>query len=149
MDATEKKRLYDKEYYQRNKGRKKEYYQQNRGKILQYQRTSEKNKQYNLIHRDIRMARAEAQKLNQKIDVLTYYGGGKLACVKCGFDNIHALSIDHINGGGGQHRNRLSHNNFYRWLQREGYPTGYQTLCMNCQFIKRFEGRENRWHKKS
>jgi len=28
---------------------------------------------------------------------------------------------------------------FYYWLRRQGYPEGYQTLCMNCQWIKRSE----------
>ncbi|KKL06542.1 hypothetical protein LCGC14_2595010, partial [marine sediment metagenome] len=32
--------------------------------------------------------------------VLRYYGRGKLACVHCGFEDIRALTLDHINGGG-------------------------------------------------
>lgn len=77
-----------------------------------------------------------------KIEVLTHYGYGILACVKCGFSDIRALTIDHINGGGWRHRRKLglSGNMFYRWLKRTKYPTGYQTLCMNCQFIKSAEG---------
>ena len=80
-----------------------------------------------------------------KRDVLTYYGGGKLACVRCGFNDIRALSIDHIEGGGNRARvGRLKDTRtFYRWLQQENYPGGYQTLCMNCQFIKRFEKGEH------
>ena len=77
-----------------------------------------------------------------KIEVLTYYGNDKLACIKCGMDDIRALTIDHINGGGYKHRKilRLSGNMFYRWLKRNKYPLGYQTLCMNCQFIKSATG---------
>ena len=29
---------------------------------------------------------------------LLHYGEGKIACVRCGFSDIRALSIDHING---------------------------------------------------
>lgn len=79
-----------------------------------------------------------------KPDILTHYSNGKLACVKCGFDDIRALSIDHINGGGNKHRRGLPRASFslYRWLKTNNYPEGYQTLCMNCQWIKRQENGE-------
>lgn len=79
-----------------------------------------------------------------KIRVLTYYGGGTCKCVRCGFDDVRALSIDHINGNGYAHRKIMKATgiNFYRWLEKEKYPDGYQTLCMNCQFIKREEDKE-------
>ena len=32
-----------------------------------------------------------------KRGILTHYGGGKCACVKCGESDIDCLSIDHIN----------------------------------------------------
>ncbi len=83
-----------------------------------------------------------------KKEVLTYYGNGKLACVKCGFADIRSLSIDHINGGGHTHRQAI-HHNIYIWLKQHGFPTGYQTLCLNDQFIKRYEEREYRGHSKS
>ena len=76
-----------------------------------------------------------------KETVLTHYGNGKCACVKCGYSDIRALSIDHVNGGGCEER-RLTHragNTFYRWLVTNEFPMGYQTLCMNCQWIKRFD----------
>jgi len=78
--------------------------------------------------------------VNKKL-VLTHYGNGKCACVKCGFTDIRALSIDHVNGGGCDER-RQTHragNTFYRWLIKNNFPLGYQTLCMNCQWIKRFD----------
>jgi hypothetical protein len=76
-----------------------------------------------------------------KIEVLTHYGNGVLACVKCGFTDIRALTIDHINNDGYAHRKTLglSGRGFYYWLKRENFPEGFQTLCMNCQFIKREE----------
>ena len=76
---------------------------------------------------------------NLKLEVLTHYGGGKLACVKCGFNDIRALSIDHINNDGGEHRKVVKSGRIYKWLRDNHYPEGYQTLCMNCQFIKKFE----------
>jgi hypothetical protein len=60
-------------------------------------------------------------------------------CVLCGFDDPRALSIDHVNGGGNAHRKVLKGVNLYRWIERNGYPKDFQVLCMNCQFIKRYE----------
>lgn len=75
--------------------------------------------------------------------VLTHYGDGKCACVKCGFDDVRALSIDHIAGQGNRIRRELNFGGqMYHWLKMQGYPKGYQTLCMNCQFVKRIENKE-------
>jgi hypothetical protein len=86
-----------------------------------------------------------------KIKVLTHYGNNKLACVKCGENHLACLSIDHINGGGEIDRQGAmgkGGHTFYRRLIKRGYPAGFQTLCMNCQFIKREERREYACSKK-
>jgi hypothetical protein len=78
-----------------------------------------------------------------KAEVLTHYGHGKCACVRCGFGDIRALSIDHIEGHNSKSpRSSKSGIGFYRRLKRLGFPEGLQTLCMNCQFIKRTERKE-------
>lgn len=84
--------------------------------------------------------------LRLKQEVLVHYSGGTLACVHCGFADIRALSVDHIDGGGCQHRKKVNSSGipFYRQLRKQGYPKGYQTLCMNCQFVKRVENKEYR-----
>lgn len=73
-----------------------------------------------------------------KIEVMQAYGGCFCAC--CGESNLEFLSIDHINGGGRQHLLRLRQEGknmgLYRWLKAEGYPPGYQVLCMNCNWAK-------------
>lgn len=59
--------------------------------------------------------------------------------------DIRCLTIDHINGGGTKERekNKIpSGQAFYTWLKKNGYPDGYQVLCMNCQFIKRITSGE-------
>ena len=73
-----------------------------------------------------------------KREVLTTYGHGKCACVQCGEDRIACLSIDHVNNDGAAERKSRKKfgYHFYRFLIASGYPLGYQTLCMNCQFIK-------------
>lgn len=73
---------------------------------------------------------------NQKIEVLEHYGG-KCAC--CGESQIDFLAIDHIDGGGNEHRRELGISNgtsFYSWLKRENFPPGFQVLCHNCNFSK-------------
>lgn len=82
----------------------------------------------------------------KKIEVLTHYGNGKLACVICGEERLPCLSIDHIDGDGNKHRREIGARNahsFYIWLRQQGFPVGYQTLCMNCQFVKMAESRES------
>ena len=90
---------------------------------------------------------ARAKHVLLKVEVLTHYGNGKLACVVCGENRIACLSIDHIHGGGNIHRKVLrSSGSFYKWLKSKGFPEGYQTLCMNDQFVKRFEKNEEHCH---
>lgn len=90
----------------------------------------------------------QREKERLKTEVLTHYGNGKLACVICSENRLACLSIDHIDGGGTRHRQSLgltgAGNTFYRWLRRHELPEGYQTLCMNCQFIKREKAKESR-----
>ncbi len=103
-------------------------------------------KQYNRLHKVVRTKHYWEYRAQLKSEVLTHYGNGKLACVKCGYDNnLAALSLDHLNGNGADHRRIIGTGGgrpFYVWLKNNGFPEGYQTLCMNCQFIKKFEDRE-------
>ena len=66
------------------------------------------------------------------------YGGYKCAC--CGEQESKFLSIDHINNDGARHKresNIRAGEQMYRWLIRNGFPGGFQILCMNCQWGKR------------
>jgi hypothetical protein len=80
--------------------------------------------------------------VKMKLDVLSHYGVlGIPKCVICGEDDMRCLSIDHINGGGLSDRKSKGVNGgtgFYHYLKKHGYPLGFQTLCMNCQFKKRY-----------
>jgi len=52
------------------------------------------------------------------------------------------LAIDHIEGGGGQHRESIGKKGtqFYSWLKENGYPPGFQVLCHNCNISKFING---------
>ena len=69
---------------------------------------------------------------------LIRYSGNPAHCVCCGEQRTEFLAIDHVNGGGTQHRKNLGASNIYTWLKRNGYPDGYRTLCHNCNFAVRF-----------
>lgn len=85
-------------------------------------------------------SRATANKrLNMiRVECLTHYGNGRLACVCCGETELGFLTIDHVNGGGRKHTRSIKRSGptFYLWLIQQGYPLGYQTLCMNCNLAK-------------
>ena len=76
---------------------------------------------------------AARRRLQMKEQVLSHYGNGKLACVWCGFDDIWALCLEHIASKG--HKDKHS-GSLYRKLIEEGFPPGYQTICMNCRYIR-------------
>jgi hypothetical protein len=73
-----------------------------------------------------------------KLEVLSHYSLN-MCCIQCGFTDVRALSIDHINGGGNTHRKSIKRGNMYYWIRKNKFPSGFQVLCMNCQFIKRHE----------
>jgi hypothetical protein len=72
-------------------------------------------------------------------------------CAQCLWNDIRALTIDHIAGHGIEHRRELygggggtiSSTAFYRYLIRNNFPPGYQVLCMNHQFVKKFRSNES------
>lgn len=78
----------------------------------------------------------------QRQTVLEHYCEGDIRCVKCGFTDVRALTLDHVNGGGNQHRKELKGASIYRWIVNHNFPEGFQILCMNCQFIKKAENNE-------
>jgi hypothetical protein len=66
---------------------------------------------------------------------------GGPVCVRCGFNDVRALTIDHRNGGGTQHRRSVkSLWSIYKHVI--DHPEDYQVLCWNCNYIKRVENGE-------
>ena len=63
-------------------------------------------------------------------------------CVRCGFSDLRALQFDHKNGGGSKDRSSMSliirHKNILKNLSK------FQTLCANCNWIKRYKNNEVR-----
>lgn len=65
--------------------------------------------------------------------VFSHYGK---ACACCGENEPMFLSIDHVDNNGSEMRRNGVHghggSHFYYWLKSNGFPAGFQTLCMNC-----------------
>ena len=84
-----------------------------------------------------RKSRLDRVKRKKKLfDILGY------SCIKCGYSDMRALQIDHINGGGRklirEHKNMNAvfkkYDNNPELMRKE-----LQVLCANCNFIKRYE----------
>jgi hypothetical protein len=81
--------------------------------------------------------------IRDRIDAIRHYGGNPPRCACCGEDQFSLLSIDHIDGGGNEEREklfgdrRLCGHDMYRYLRNNGFPDGYQVLCYSCNTGKR------------
>ena len=68
-------------------------------------------------------------------------------CISCGFDDIRALQVDHINGGGHKERKGINSVTKYYKIIIESVANGedkYQLLCANCNMIKRIINKEHK-----
>ena len=138
--------------------KKREYYHNNKEHFKKYWREHRKESQ---VHKDkykakLKREHPEEYKRKEREHYLAYskrlrdetfrhYGNDEIRCAHCGESRLACLSIDHIAGGGNKHRKERKSGggiNFYSWLKRQGFPKGYQVLCMNCQWVKRVTNNE-------
>ncbi len=64
--------------------------------------------------------------------VFDHYGW---KCVCCGEDISEFLSIDHVGGGGAEHRKEIGGTGrIYHWLVKNDFPEGFETVCRNCNW---------------
>lgn len=86
----------------------------------------------------------KSRRLNEQLreEVFGAYGGKRCAC--CGETEPLFLTIDHVNNDGAEMRESGVHSRggtqFYQWLRKSGFPTGFQVLCMNCNLGKHRNG---------
>lgn len=60
-------------------------------------------------------------------------------CAWCGFTDIRALNVDHVNGGGNKERQELRDRRKIHRKIVEGNTSDYQLLCANCNAIKSWD----------
>ncbi len=100
--------------YRKAQARWKKYYQKHKEKI------KEKSKEY---------------KNNLREAALDHYGR---VCACCGESQIEFLTIDHIFPP--KRKTNRERKDLYGWLKRHNYPSGFQTLCWNCNMAKGIYG---------
>lgn len=94
------------------------------------------NRRWAAAHPDRVKANSRAVKLRLKLEMVAALGGGGCAC--CGETEIEFLTLDHIGGGGNQHRKELglAGSDVWRVARREGWPREkYRCLCFNCNSV--------------
>lgn len=87
--------------------------------------------------------RIQAQNYRKKnrLEMLNRYSNNDPKCACCGEAHYEFLAIDHINGGGNQHRKDVQPALMYSHLKALNWPTGYQVLCHNCNNAKGYYGK--------
>jgi len=84
------------------------------------------------------LKKKQDEHLRRKLKCFEHYGN---ACKCCGEAIEEFLTIDHINGGGNNHRREIgghsgknphANSKIYAFLIRNGFPSGFQTLCFSC-----------------
>jgi hypothetical protein len=144
-DNAEKIKEKGQRYRLLNKEKTNEYtrnwYNRNKDEIRVIKKESMKKRRDENpeIHR-IQTKRAKSKLKDSLFDI---YGH---ACARCGFDDKRALTLDHKLNNGNKERRELGERGVYRRARDNYLPDEYQTLCMNCQFIKRVEDKNQNQH---
>lgn len=120
------------EYYRR-------WYERNPERVKQVKR--ERMRQSRAANPEKYAEHSRKAKRKLKQDLFTRYGG---LCALCSFTDVRALTLDHIHNDGAEERMEKSQTQIYREALETFQPMRYRVLCMNCQFITRFEtGKHN------
>ena len=123
MATTEAERSRYKKWYEANKDRAREMKKQSMLKRR-------------LENPDLHRKQSRDAKARLKAILFDLYGH---VCARCGFDDKRALTLDHKLNNGNKERKELGERGVYVKARDNYLPNEYQTLCMNCQFIKRNE----------
>lgn len=105
------------------------------------------NNEWIASHKDQYNASKYIYRDKLKYQVLSHYSDGKPKCCRCGFDNIDALCLDHVNDDGAIERKKMNiscrgimnGSRIYEEIRKRNYPSGLQVLCANCNLIKEIE----------
>ena len=99
---------------------------------------------YYLRNKDKISAEMNLKTKSHRLVIINHLGA---KCIKCGFKDIRALQLDHINGDGSKEVKKMGAAiTVYRYYAAhlELTKTHFQVLCANCNWIKRYENNEVR-----
>lgn len=79
---------------------------------------------------------SDTQYQRRRRDALVKLSGNPPRC-DCGFSDIRALQVDHIDNGGTTEQREIGNKRIFYKILRMEHPEGeYQVKCVNCNFIK-------------
>ena len=136
--VSEQKKKYHKQWREKNREKiniqKKQYYEQNKEKCQE----SARKKYYKNVEENRKKGREKKRRWYKKNSemVMKHYGGNPPKCACCGETEMSFLVLDHINNNGADERKKIGNGNVFSWIIRNGFPSGYQVLCANCNTSK-------------
>lgn len=148
--STKEQIEYQKEYRKKNRERIREQKRQYRLQHLKEEKErgrkwldnnperARKNRR-EWARRNFAKSRRSSQRCvrNNRLKVLTHYGGNPPKCVNCGYGNYDCLDIDHIgNNAKDSPKYKRSGHGLHNWIIQNDFPLGFQVLCKNCNWSK-------------
>lgn len=135
QEHREQRNRYERKYREFHKEQRREYMRK------YYQKHSECYKELYQKHKDCVREQKRKYRHTWRMKVFEKLGN---KCVRCGFSDIRALQIDHVNGGGVKELRELNGDSpkFYNKVLADTNGN-YQILCANCNWIKKSEKGEN------
>lgn len=108
----------------------KQYRETHPGYVAKHQKIYQKR------HPDRVREGARRRRARLRAEVIAAYGS---VCVCCSETDVRFLTLDHVNGGGRQHRAK-SGDVALQDARRRGFPADYQVLCFNCNCARAIYG---------
>ena len=108
-----------------------------RWRAANLEKARETQRRWRIANREYLRARRRRYSDALRQEVFGHYGS---ECACCGA--TENLTIDHVNGGGGEHRaalfgtGKVAGVRFWLWLIKNGFPPGFQSLCWPCNSSK-------------
>ena len=125
----------------KSRARYKKWYESNKEAARKSKR--ENMRKYRAADPEKHRAQSRAAKKKLKDAVFDVYGR---ECSVCGFDDVRALTLDHVRNNGSDERASIGERGVYRRALESEFRWEYQTLCMNCQFIERVKSKRQNQH---
>jgi len=123
----EKARLETKLWYEKNK-----------------ERALEQRKKYYEEHKKYYRSKGRLLFFDARVKAMKYLNPS-LNCEVCGIDDLRILTIDHKNNDGYRERKTKTNYQIYKSIIKlpfEEARKGYQVLCHNCNWIRRYNSED-------
>lgn len=101
------------------------------GHLMSYCRPCMNARQRATAKKNRHVGRASQKRYYGKLRDSVIEGYGAL-CACCGESHVEFLALDHVNGGGTQHRARVKQSGIYLDAVKRKFPPEYRLLCHNC-----------------